>query len=164
MLSFISCSPKKDLPTVNKVDLQKYSGQWYEIARFPNRFEKGLICVTANYKVKENGKIEVINKGRTEKDINRIKTAIGTAWIPNNTYPGQLKVRFFWPFSGNYYIIALDKSYHYVLVGDPARKYLWVLSRTKTMSEDIYSKLLKVAERNGFDIHKLIRVKQDCDP
>lgn len=164
MFSFMSCYPKRDLPTVNKVELQKYSGRWYEIARLPNRFEKGLVCVTANYQVKKNGKIEVINKGRPEKDIKRIKTAKGTAWVPNKNFPGQLKVRFFWPFAGNYYIITLNKDYQYVLVGDPSRKYLWVLSRTKTLPKDIYTKLLKIAKENGFDTRKLIKIKQDCNP
>ena len=164
MFNFMSSNPKKELLTVKKVNLQRYTGRWYEIARFPNRFEKGLICVTANYKLKENGKIEVINKGRPEKDIKRIKIAKGTAWVPNKNFPGQLKVRFFWPFSGNYYIIMLDKDYQYVLVGDPSRKYLWILSRTKILSEDIYSKLLKIAKENGFDTHKLTKIKQDCNP
>ena len=164
MFNFMSSYPKKELPTVKKVDLQKYSGQWYEIARFPNRFEKGLICVTANYRIKENGKIEVINKGHLVGDIKRIKTAKGIAWVPNHKLPGQLKVRFFWPFSGKYYIIALDKQYQYVLVGDPSRKFLWILSRTKTLPEDIYSKLLKIAKENGFDTQKLIRINQDCNP
>lgn len=160
----MSYSLKKDLPTVNKVDLQKYSGKWYEIARFPNRFEKGLVCVTANYTIKENGKIEVINKGYLSEETKKFKTAKGVAWVPDDKFPGQLKVRFFWPFSGKYYIIALDRNYQYVLVGDPSRKFLWVLSRTKNLSENIYSELLKIAGENGFDTQKLIRIKQDCNP
>lgn len=163
MFNVMSSNPKKELLTVKKVDLQKYSGRWFEIARFPNRFEKGLVCVTANYKVKENGKIEVVNKGHLSNDLNKIRTAKGTAWVPDKKYPGQLKVRFFWPFSGKYYVIALDKNYQYVLVGDPSRKFLWVLSRTKVLSEDIYSELLKIAQKNGFNTQKLIRIKQDCN-
>lgn len=164
MFSFMSSNPKHELPTVKKVDLQKYSGLWYEIARFPNRFEKGLVCVTAHYEVKENGKVEVVNKGHLSKDIKRVKTAKGVAWVPDDKFPGQLKVRFFWPFAGKYYIIALDENYNYVLVGDPARKYLWVLSRTRILSEDIYSRLLKIAKDNGFNTQKLIRINQDCKP
>jgi apolipoprotein D and lipocalin family protein len=164
MFNFFYSSSTKELPTVAKVDIQKYAGQWYEIARFPNRFEKGLVCVTANYSVKENGKIEVINSGHLTDDIQKIKTAKGIAWIPNEKYPGRLKVRFFWPFSGKYYIIALDRNYQYVLVGDPSRKFLWVLSRTKVLSDEVYSKLLEIAKENGFDIGKLIRINQDCNP
>jgi apolipoprotein D and lipocalin family protein len=164
MFNFLFSSSTKELPTVAKVDIQKYAGQWYEIARFPNRFEKGLVCVTANYSVKENGKIEVINSGHLTDDIQKIKTAKGIAWIPNEKYPGRLKVRFFWPFSGKYYIIALDRNYQYVLVGDPSRKFLWVLSRTKVLSDEVYSKLLEIAKENGFDIGKLIRINQDCNP
>lgn len=164
MFSLLFSSSKKVLPTVGKVDLQKYSGQWYEIARFPSRFEKGLVCVTANYSIKGNGKIVVINKGYLADDSKKFKTAKGTAWVPNEKYPGRLKVRFFWPFAGKYYIIALDRNYQYALVGDPARKYLWILSRTKMLPEDIYSKLLEIARENGFDSQKLIRVRQDCNP
>lgn len=160
----MSCNPKEELLTVKNVDLQRYSGRWYEIARFPNRFEKDIVCVTANYRVKENGKIEVINKGRPEKDIKRTKTAKGTAWVPDKDFPGQLKVSFFWPFAGKYYIIALDKNYQYVLVGDPSRKYLWILSRTKTLPEEIYTRLLKIAKENGFDTLKMIRIIQNCNP
>ncbi|MBE0650753.1 MAG: lipocalin family protein [Bacteroidales bacterium] len=154
----------KDLPTVAKVDIHQYSGQWYEIARFPNRFERGLVCVTANYKVKENGKIEVINSGHRSDNIQKINAAKGTAWVPDDRFPGRLKVRFFWPFSGKYYIIALDRNYQYALVGDPSRKYLWILSRTKILSEDSYSKLLEIARENGFDTKKLIKINQDCNP
>jgi len=131
MISFLSCKPSQNLSTVEKVDIKKYAGQWYEISRLPNSFEKGLHCVTATYTLKKNNKIEVLNKGYSIKDRGKFSTAKGTAWVPNSEYPGRLKVRFFWPFSGNYYIISLDEEYNYALVGDPSRKYLWILSRTK---------------------------------
>lgn len=164
MFNFLFSYSKKELPTVGKVDIQKYSGLWYEISRFPNSFEKGLVCVTANYSITENGRIEVINSGHLSDDIQKIKTAKGIAWVPNDRFPGRLKVRFFWPFAGKYYIIALDRNYKYALVGDPARKYLWILSRTKILPEEAYSKLLEIARENGFDTRKLIRVRQDCNP
>ena len=163
MASFLSCKTSQDLPTVEKVDIQKYRGVWYEIARLPNSFEKGLECVTATYTLKDNGKIGVLNKGHFTEKENVSKTAKGTAWVPDEEYPGRLKVTFFWPFSGNYYIMALDEDYQYALVGDPSRKYLWILSRTKTLDEAIYSKLMDHAKKNGFPIDQVIRVNQNCN-
>ena len=162
MLSFLSCKPTANLSTVEKVDIKKYEGEWFEIARLPNSFEKGLNCVTATYTLKENNKIEVLNKGYSIKDKGKIKTAQGRAWVPDSELPGRLKVSFFWPFSGDYYIISLDEEYKYALVGDPSRKYLWILSRTKNLDDKVYSDLLELAKTNGFDISNIIKVNQDC--
>jgi len=157
-----SCTSTKYLKTVEKVDISKYMGTWYEIARFDHSFEKGLKCVSANYTLREDGRVTVLNKG-VKEDSNENKSAKGIAKIPDMNFPGILKVSFFRPFWGNYYIIGLDEDYKWVLVGEPSRKYLWVLSREKTMNKEIYSSLLKTAEENGFDISKLMQVKQDCD-
>ncbi len=162
MASFLSFKTTEELSTVKNVDLNQYAGLWYEIARFPNSFEKGLECVTATYTLKDNGKIEVLNKGHVSENKQKVKTAKGTARIPDVNFPGQLKVSFFWPFSGDYYIIALDKNYQYALVGDPSRKYLWVLSKNKTLEPAIYDNLLDIAQKNGFDTSKLVKINQDC--
>lgn len=163
MVSLFSCKTTQSLTTVNEVDIQKYSGMWYEIARLPNSFEKGLECVTATYSLKTNDKIEVLNKGYSVKEEGKIKTAKGTASVPDSDYPGRLKVIFFWPFSGDYYIISLDENYSYALVGDPSRKYLWVLSRSRELNDLVYSDLLEIARNNGFEIDNLIKVKQTCN-
>lgn len=162
MLSFLSCKSTQNLPTVEKVNIEKYAGQWYEIARLPNSFEKDLKCVTATYTLKNN-KIEVLNKGYSIADPAKLSTAKGKAWLPDPAYPGRLKVSFFWPFAGNYYIISLDKDYQYALVGDPTRKYLWVLSRSSILDTSVYSELMNIAERNEFDIANMIKVEQDCN-
>ena len=162
MASLFSCKTTQDLPTVEKVDIQKYSGVWYEIARLPNSFEKGLECVTATYTPKRNGKIEVLNKGFTDKK-GKMRTARGTAWVPDPAYPGRLKVTFFWPFSGNYYIISLDENYRYVLVGDPSRKYLWVLSRSKELDSAVYSRLMDQAKNQGFSVDQVMQTDQGCE-
>lgn len=151
-----------DLPTVEKVDLSKYAGTWYEIARLPNSFEKGLECVTATYSLKSNGKIQVLNKGFAAKK-GKYKTAKGTALVPDPAYPGRLKVTFFWPFYGNYHILELDKDYQYALVGDPSRKYLWVLARNKTLEDSIYTELMDHAKSMGFDTDQVVRINQNCD-
>lgn len=162
MAALLSCKTTQDLPTVEQVDISKYAGQWFEIARLPNSFEKGLECVTATYTQKNNGKIEVLNKGYSPEK-GSYKTAKGTAWVPDGKYPGRLKVTFFWPFSGNYYIMSLDDNYQYALVGDPSRKYLWVLARSKTLDALIFEDLMNHAENNGFDIHQVININQDCE-
>lgn len=163
MMNLFSCQPTKDLPTVHDLDIDKYLGQWYEIARLPNSFEKGLDCVTANYSLKKNGKIEVINKGFLIEDRPNFKIANGTAWRPDNNKEGQLKVTFFWPFAGKYYVITLDEDYQYALVGDPSRKYLWILSRSKTMEPEILNGLMQTAKTNGFDTEQMIMVNQTCN-
>lgn len=162
MLSFFSCKTYRELSTVENVEIEKYMGQWYEMARLPNRFEKGLSCVTANYSLKENGKIKVVNKGFSSEK-NKYSVAQGTAWIPDETYPGRLKVSFFWPFAGNYYIIFLDKEYQYALIGDPSRKYLWVLSRSRALNSEVYEQLLTIAKEEGFAIEKVLMIHQDCE-
>lgn len=163
MAGLFACNTPKELTTVDNVNIQKYSGLWYEIARLPNSFEKGMECVTAIYTLKENEKIHVLNKGYTINGNGKYSTAKGKAWMPDNNYPGRLKVSFFWPFAGNYYIIKLDDNYQHALVGDPSRKYLWILSRTKQMDEKIIDELMSIAEESGFQTKNVIMVNQDCN-
>lgn len=162
MLNFLACKSSKELDTVEAVDIIKYAGLWYEIARLPNSFEKGLECVTAKYSIKENNKIEVINGGVNAEVKSRKKDIKGLAWVPDEKYPGRLKVRFFWPQAANYYIIALDDEYQYALVGTPSRKYLWVLSKSKLLEDATYNELLEIARMNGFPVENMIKVRQDC--
>jgi apolipoprotein D and lipocalin family protein len=162
-MNLLSCKTAKDLTIVKVVDINKYAGQWYEIARLPNKFEKSLECVTAKYTVIENGKIEVLNQGHVAANKAKVKKARGIAWIPDTNYQGRLKVRFFWPFSGDYYIISLDENYNYALVGAPSKKYLWILARTKNLDTKIYSELLDIAKTKGFRTENIIKVNQDCD-
>lgn len=153
----------QNLPAVvSSVDLNRYAGTWYEIARLPNPFEKNLKCVTATYALRKDGRITVLNKGHKISDPAKINTATGVAWIPDPKSLAKLKVQFFWPFSGNYWIIKLDNDYKYVLVGDPSFKYLWILCREKAMDDQIYKMLLETAVKNGFDVSRLIKVDQDC--
>ena len=159
----LSCGSSANLETVKTVDIQKYAGTWYEIARLPNRFEKGMDCVTANYSIKENGKIEVLNKGRLPAKNNKMKDIKGTAWVPDAQFPGRLKVRFFWPFSGDYYIIALNEDYKYALVGSPSRKFLWVLARESQLDPAIYDELMGIAEAKGFQTSEVVKINQVCD-
>jgi apolipoprotein D and lipocalin family protein len=162
LFCMVSCQTARELDTIKELNLTKYAGKWNEIARLPNWFEKGLECVSANYILRNDGKIEVLNQGRIAKKPSEIKKAKGVAWMPDPSHPGRLKVSFFRPFSGKYWIIALDNDYQHSLVGDPSRKYLWILSRSKTIEPAIYEELLRIAKRNGFPTEKLILTKQDC--
>jgi len=159
MFSFFSCS-KAPLDTVPNVDIEKYSGTWYEIARLPNSFEKGLKCVTATYSLKENGKIKVENRG--VKADGKVSDIEGTAWQSDGEYPGRLKVRFFWPFSGDYYIMKLADDYSYSLVGSPSWKFLWILSRSKSISDETKSELLQYAKDRGFAVENMEMILHDC--
>jgi apolipoprotein D and lipocalin family protein len=147
---------------IRDIDLKKYSGTWYEIARLPNPFERKLKCITATYTLREDGKITVLNKGHYITDTEKINSAKGVAWVPDKKTPAKLKVRFFWPFSGDYWILFLEKDYRYVLVGDPSYKYMWILSRDKEMDDTTYKMLLKKAVVNGFNVSPVIKVEQDC--
>jgi apolipoprotein D and lipocalin family protein len=105
----------------------------------------------------------VLNKGNYLSDPKKSTSSTGVAWIPDKKYPAKLKVQFFWPFSGDYWIIDLDKEYKYVLVGGPSAKYLWILAREKRMDDSTYNMLLQKAVENGYDVKTIIRVEQDCD-
>jgi apolipoprotein D and lipocalin family protein len=155
-----------DLKTVPKVDLQKYSGVWYEIARLPNKFQKECAGdVSAEYTLRENEKIKVVNRCR-EADKPKPKVAEGVARVAaeDNGSNSILEVRFapailsfldsVW---GDYRIIALDEDYRYALVGSSDRKYLWILSRTKTLDDDVYKRLLATAVEQGFNVNQIIR-------
>jgi apolipoprotein D and lipocalin family protein len=163
MIGLFSCG-RKDLDTVEDLNLTRYMGTWYEIARLPNRFEKGLECVTATYSLRGDGKIKVLNLGRKSENHEEVKKITGVAWVPDSKAPGRLKVQFFWPFAGKYWVLYIDQDYQTALVGDPSRKYLWVLSRTPFLKESILKNLLNRAEDNGFRVDKMVFVNQDCLP
>jgi lipocalin len=147
--------------TVKALDINRYLGTWYEIARFPHSFEKDLVGVTATYSLKPNGKIEVINKGYLKTLDGREKVAKGKAKIPNaKEQPGRLKVSFFLFFYSDYLIMELDKDYEWVLIGSSSPKYLWILSRKPHMEESVYQMILSKARERGYKLDNLIRVAQ----
>ncbi len=159
---FVACAmettaPWPPLRVVSSVDLQKYTGVWYEIARYPHRFQKGCYGSTATYTLREDGRIQVLNEClKGGPDGERI-TAEGTAWVVERETNAKLKVSFFWPFSGDYWIIDLGEQYDYAVIGHPKRKYLWILSRTKEMEDDVYSGILERLREQQYDTTKLIR-------
>jgi lipocalin len=155
-------SPKKstaDIPLVKEFELNRYLGKWYEIARLPHRFEKGLTHVTADYSLRKDGKIRVLNQGLKNGDPKKRKTAEGKAYVPDSANPARLKVSFFLFFYGDYRIILLDeKDYQYAVVTSKTRDYLWILARQPVLEEELYQKLTGFVREKGFDMSKLIKV------
>ncbi|MFG1499480.1 lipocalin family protein [Halobacteriovorax sp. XZX-3] len=153
------------LDTVDYVDLQSYLGKWYEIARFEQSFQKGCAAVTANYSLRSDGDIEVLNTCRQGSPTGELKTAKARAWVVDKETNAKLKVQFFLRgiklpiFAGNYWILDLGENYEYAMVGDSSRKYLWILSRTKELDEKIYLELIAKAKDLHFDVSKLIKTK-----
>jgi apolipoprotein D and lipocalin family protein len=147
------------LSTVEHVDLKRYMGKWYEIARYPNRFEKACVSdVTANYVLRDDGKVEVVNACRKADGL--LKSSKGSAKVVDTQTNAKLKVTFFWPFYGDYWIIGLDPEYRYAIVSEPKRQYLWILSRTPVMDEQLYANAIRIVREKGLDPAKLIKPKQ----
>ncbi|HVO78258.1 MAG TPA: lipocalin family protein [Methanomassiliicoccales archaeon] len=149
-----------DLETVKYVDVNRYMGTWYEIARFPQRFEKDLVGTTATYSLRPDGKVSVVNSGHKGSLDGELKTAEGKARVVDTKTNAKLKVSFFWPFEGNYWILELGENYDYAMIGDESRKYLWILCRTPQMDGALYNDLVKRAKEKGFDVSKLEMVPQ----
>ena len=146
---------------VGNFKAEKYLGKWYEIARLDHSFEQGLTRVTANYSLREDGGLRVINRGYSAKE-NKWKEAEGKAYFVKGSDQGYLKVSFFGPFYGAYIVFELDhENYQYSLVSGPDKSYLWLLARGPEIGEDIKDILIAKAKALGFDTSKLIYVNHD---
>jgi apolipoprotein D and lipocalin family protein len=153
-------SKAADLKTVAGVDLKRYMGKWYEIARYPNRFQRDCHSdITATYTLRDDGKVQVVNACR--KADGKFKEARGKAKVVDRSN-ARLKVTFFWPFYGDYWIIGLDTEYRWVVVGEPSRKYLWILSREPQMPEGDYEQAIKVVRASEYDPSKLMKTPQSA--
>jgi len=153
------------LDVVNEVDLGRYVGRWYEIASFSQRFQRGCVATTANYTLRDDGRIRVENECRDGSFDGELRRAEGVAWLADpHGSPAKLKVQFFWPFRGDYWIIELDPEYRYAVVGHPSRDYLWILSRTPTLDPPVYETLLARIEAHGYDLERLNRTPQPPVP
>jgi apolipoprotein D and lipocalin family protein len=150
----------KPLEVVPYVDLQRYLGTWYEIATIPQSFQKGCVGVTAEYSLRKRGDIQVVNTCIQDTLDGTRRTARGKAWVVDRTTNAKLKVSFFWPFSGAYWIIGLDAQYQWAIVGHPGRTYLWILSRSPQMSDTLYGELLDLIASKGYDLTKIKKTLQ----
>jgi apolipoprotein D and lipocalin family protein len=144
------------IESVAMVDQSRWMGRWYQIARLPNRFQKGCIGSYTDFSLRDDGQINVINSCRNEKDGSP-RQSKGHAWVIDPASNARIKVSFFWPFRSEYWVIGLGKEYEYTVVASPNRKYLWVLSRTPTMNDDLYSDIIKDVEQQGFDIKNVLK-------
>ncbi len=139
--------------------LDRYLGLWYEIARLDHSFERGLTDVTADYSPRDDGGVDVFNRG-FDSDTAAWKEARGRAYFLDAPDTGSLKVSFFWPFYGGYHVMALDPDYRWAMVAGPSHGYLWILARTPTLPDEVLDPLLQKARDAGFDLTGLIRVAQ----
>ena len=143
-----------DNTPVQKFDLDRYLGRWYEIARFDHRFERGLSEVTAEYITQDNGMIKVLNSGFSAK-LGKRRQAVGRAKLTD--VPGVLRVSFFWIFYADYRVLALGDNYEWALVGSGrSGNYLWILSRTEVLPKETMETIISEAERRGYDTKQLI--------
>ena len=148
------------LKPVDGFELQRYLGQWHEIARLDHSFERGLTDVSATYSLREDGGIDVLNLGFDPKR-GQWSEAKGRAYFLGSPQTASLKVSFFGPFYGGYHVIALDSdAYHYALISGSSREYLWILARDKQLPEATLKSLVAQARQAGFDTDKLIYVEQ----
>ena len=160
ILTFTSCASKYEpLDTVNKVEINKYLGTWYEIARYEHKFQKDCKNVSATYTLRDDGKINVLNQCINMK-TNELKKASGIAYATDDSF-SKLKVSFFRPFYGDYWVLLLDDNYKYAVVGAPSREYLWILSREKTITNDVKKSILSKLPTLGFPIEKLMWTIQE---
>ena len=148
---------KDELETVAKVELDRYLGKWFEVAHLPFKYEDGATDITATYSLLKNGNVGVLNE--CLKD-GKVKASRGKARVVDKVTDAKLKVTFFWPFYGDYWIIKLGENYDYSVVGTPNRKYLWILSRTPKMDQKLYSELIDFAKSKGFNTDDLILTPQ----
>ena len=153
----------KPLEVVESVDLERYLGRWYEIASYPMFFQKGCTATTADYSLREDGLIQVINSCRKGSLDGKRKKAKGKAKVVDTETNAKLKVSFFGPFWGPYWIIDLDPDYQWEVVGEPKRKYLWILSRTPKMDQKLYDEIVARLPARGYDPAGLNQTLQPSD-
>jgi apolipoprotein D and lipocalin family protein len=145
------------LETVAHVDLDRYVGTWYEIASFPQSFQRGCTATTATYTIRDDGDIDVVNRCRKDSLDGPEKVAKGRARVVDRATNAKLEVSFFWPFWGDYWIIDLGHDYSYAVVGHPSRDYLWVLARTTFISPELYESITRKLTTQGYDTARLVR-------
>lgn len=148
------------LETVASVDLARYAGTWYEIASFPQWFQRGCTATTATYTLRPDGLIDVVNRCRKGSPEGPVASAHGRARVADPETNAKLEVSFFRPFWGDYWIIDLGEDYEYAVVGHPGRDYLWILSRTPSMPDDAYHAIVRRLAARGYDASRLVRTAQ----
>ncbi len=165
LVSLVGCATviaeSDRLKTVDALDLDRYLGSWYEVARYQHGFEKSLVGVKADYSLRDDGRIQVVNSGLRKTLEGKPTSAKAVAWRPDDTQPGRLKVKFFGLFTSDYLVFGLDEQqYQWALVGNDSRDYLWFLSRTPVVSDELLSTMKQIAQQQGYDLKNLFLVPQ----
>lgn len=166
LLTLASCATttqRRGLPpleTVPKVELNRYLGSWFEIASFPQSFQRGCTGTQATYSLKDNGEIEVKNRCNKDSLDGPESIAIGRARVTDTTTNARLEVSFFGPFWAPYWVIQLGDAYEYAVVGHPSRDYLWILSRRPTMDPEVYAGIISKLEAVGYEVGRLEKTVQ----
>lgn len=156
-LFVLSCSTAfLALDAVEEFSIEKYSGEWYELYRLPNRFQEGLTEVTTLYELNEDGTILVVTEGRLKEDRSRLTQAKGRVWAPNESEKSKLRLSYSWSFSSDYWVLKVDPTYDHALIGEPSGKYLWILSRDRRGDPKVIEEFKRYAAMLGFPIEKLI--------
>jgi apolipoprotein D and lipocalin family protein len=168
LLFLTGCTGKPDgIEPIQSFDVNRYSGEWFEIMRLDHRFERGLTNVTATYTLKADGSVDVLNRGFNREDC-AWEEADGRAVFQEDPDTASLSVTFFWPFAGGYHVFALDqKNYQWAAVSGPSRSYLWMLARRPDLAPEIRTRLVNKARDLGFPVDDLILVDHstpDCKP
>ena len=159
----MGCSAQKSVPTsVGSVELEKYAGLWYDIASFPMRFQKGCHCTTAEYTLMPKGYVKVENRCRKDGYDGKKQGITGKAFAVEGSNNTKLKVQFFWPFKGDYWIVRLEKDYKWAVVSAPGKDYLWILSRTPELDTTLFDEIIDDLRSDGYDVNRLVKVPQGC--
>ena len=161
LISGCATAPPSGVTPITGFELNRYLGQWYEIARLDHPFERGLSNIGAHYSLRDDGGVTVLNRGYSDQ-AKVWKEAEGRAYFIGDPTVGSLKVSFFGPFYGGYHIVALDReNYSYAMISGPSRDYLWILARSRRLPPAVLDGLLQQARALGFATEQLIMVKQD---
>jgi len=151
------------LQTVPRVELPRYLGTWYEIAAFPQRFQRGCTATTATYTLRDDGDIDVVNRCRKDSPDGPEKVARGRARVVDHATNAKLEVSFFRPFWGDYWIVELGDDYGHAVVGHPSRDYLWILARTPAIGAGLYESILRRLSAQGYETARLVRTVHRAD-
>ena len=153
-----------ELRVVGQVDLGRYVGQWFEIAAFPQRFQRGCTASTATYARRDDGQIDVVNRCRLGSPDGSEKVAEGRARVVDPSTNAKLEVSFFRPFWGDYWIVDLDPDYGWAVVGHPSRDYLWILARTPALDPATYDGIVARLAAQGYETGRLVRTVHAAAP
>jgi apolipoprotein D and lipocalin family protein len=159
LLTGCASQPAKPVKTVEHVDLSRYMGTWHVIANIPNFLERGKVATADEYHMRKDGDIGITYHFRRGFDA-KPDAWHGKGWLPDAKDAAHWKVRIIWPFVSDYLILALDSQYRYVMVGVPSRDMLWIMSRNKSMPDEVYQQYLDQARRQGFPVDQVKRVPQ----